>query len=81
MMLEVLPRWEAQLHSERLLKFAGGDVAAGDVRAAGVMVLSNMLDSLARNTTVAMPGEDNEAAIVEVRTNLHALILDNLRKD
>jgi hypothetical protein len=77
-MLEMLPRWEAHLHSERLRKFTRGDTAAGDVRAAGVTVLSNMLNTLVRNTTVAAPGEDREAVIWETTKRLHALILDNL---
>lgn len=80
-MLEILPRWEAHLHSERRRKLAAGDTVAADMRAAGVMLLSNMLDSLARNTTAPQQGEDHEyreAAILRTIINLHALILENL---
>lgn len=81
LMAEMLPRWDAALHSERLLKFAKGDIAAGDVRAAGVIVLSNMLAALAKNTTAHRTGEDSaarETAVFQSVRHLHRLILENL---
>lgn len=79
MMLEILPRWDAYLHELRLEKFAKGVTHSGDVRACGVMLLSNMLMTLVRNTTVEKPGEDRETVLWETAKKLHALILDNLR--
>lgn len=79
MMLEILPRWDAYLHELRLEKFARGETHSGDVRANGVMLLSNMLMSLVRNTTATKPGEDREAVLWETAQKLNGLILDNLK--
>jgi len=79
MLLEFLPRWDAYLHERRLLKFAKGEIVSGDVRADGVMLLSNMLTHLVRNTTATEPGDDREAIVWETTQKLCALILDNLR--
>ena len=72
LMTEVLPRWDAALHAERLLKFAKGDVTSGDVRASGVIVISNMLAQLVRNTTATAEGENREAIILGGYSDLEA---------
>lgn len=79
LMTDMLPRWDAALHAERLLKFAKGERGSEDVRSAGVMVLSNMLAQLARNTTATSAAEDREAIIWEVTQKLHQLMLENVR--
>lgn len=64
-----LPHFDAWIHDTRLR-----NVPVGTVRATGVMVLSNALDVLVRNTTVNDPH-----ARATARRKLHKLILDNLK--
>jgi hypothetical protein len=77
---DILPRFAAAIHRERILRYTSGSESSGDVKSAGVMLLSNMLDVLAKNTTVELPGDDRQRVVWAETRRLHDLILDNLQK-
>jgi hypothetical protein len=67
-LLEILPKWEGFIHQRRLENYD-----PNKLRADGVMLLSNMLESLVNNTT------SDRSARQSVRHRLHRLILENLK--
>jgi hypothetical protein len=79
-MLAFVPKFHAMLHEERIQKMnVVRDMRSGDIKATGVIVLSNMLQALSRNTTAENPGEDRDVVTWAETRRLHALLLDNLK--
>lgn len=77
-MQDILPLWHAWLHQQRLKAWTQENEKSEKTRARGVMVLSNMLSALARNTTTELRGEVREDVIWQVTKKLSKLIRNNL---